>query len=681
MRSGESFVLAAILMSIACPIRGAEAPQEDKFQENVLAAIERGAGSVIPIIGRIRESPGDYPMGRIALPVAALIRSGIPTTDSGVEACLKTLEGIPPKEVYSVVCYLMALDALVQARAKEVRKRKNAQDGSPTLMLQAAVVGPEKVRMEEMVKWLISVRNRGEGTWHYGGEEGHDYSNTQFAVLGLQIGREHGIAIPKDVFVEIAWQFGRSVRREKDEMEVKIVFNADRKSFLAGGKGGEATFNAAPGGWGYTSEDWRPYASMTAAGCSSLLVARDVLGGSFPPLPEKALDASLAWIAANLDRFLVNEGRCYYALYSLEKVGDLGNIASLNGRDWYREGAESLLKRQASNGSWGDYLDTSFALLFLTRATRPPLRSLPAPIVKTLADGGGQEQGDLVHVGSVGGYVSAREFFQYLEATGDRQLLGVAEEIVRNYPLSRRGDLVPLILPLGTGGTPTMTAFAKKALADATGETYGTADEYLRWHESYAKVRALETGGEKDPERISLLLARAPGTRLKARIVELIGRERLVACAPALIEALPTLDGAFAKRASEVLARIAGGKAPPGAGGDDPQASAAAWGSFWQMHGERLMTDARVRALVRRIESPPAEDQGTAVAPTPGKAPPPAPLDALIAEGLPAVPGILEAMERGEYPVALIAALERISGKKLGLRPGPWKAWWKSEKK
>ena len=50
----------------------------------------------------------------------------------------------------------------------------------------------------------------------------------------------------------------------------------------------------------------------------------------------------------------------------------------LGAHDWYREGATYLLKEQKGDGSWnakpGDGFmvhDTSFAILFLRRATRP----------------------------------------------------------------------------------------------------------------------------------------------------------------------------------------------------------------------------------------------------------------------------------------------------------------------
>ncbi|MHC4848599.1 MAG: DUF4159 domain-containing protein, partial [Planctomycetota bacterium] len=73
-------------------------------------------------------------------------------------------------------------------------------------------------------------------------------------------------------------------------------------------------------------------------------------------------------------------GSCHYTyLYALERCGDLANREVIGGRSWFAEGARFLLDRQAANGAFldptcmnpKDVLGTSFALLFLTRASRP----------------------------------------------------------------------------------------------------------------------------------------------------------------------------------------------------------------------------------------------------------------------------------------------------------------------
>jgi hypothetical protein len=66
----------------------------------------------------------------------------------------------------------------------------------------------------------------------------------------------------------------------------------------------------------------------------------------------------------------------YYYLYSVERVGRILNTELIGRQEWYPLGARQLIDLQEANGAWrGDSyekdvrLATSFALLFLTRAT------------------------------------------------------------------------------------------------------------------------------------------------------------------------------------------------------------------------------------------------------------------------------------------------------------------------
>ncbi|MGH2670074.1 MAG: DUF4159 domain-containing protein, partial [bacterium] len=66
-------------------------------------------------------------------------------------------------------------------------------------------------------------------------------------------------------------------------------------------------------------------------------------------------------------------------LYALERSGDLMGREVIGERSWFVEGAEHLLARQRDDGAIADptcmnpndVLGTAFALLFLTRASRP----------------------------------------------------------------------------------------------------------------------------------------------------------------------------------------------------------------------------------------------------------------------------------------------------------------------
>jgi hypothetical protein len=61
----------------------------------------------------------------------------------------------------------------------------------------------------------------------------------------------------------------------------------------------------------------------------------------------------------------------FYFLWSVERVGVIYGRSSIGGKDWYQWGSDVFLKNQRNDGSWedsyGDFVDTAFALLFLTR--------------------------------------------------------------------------------------------------------------------------------------------------------------------------------------------------------------------------------------------------------------------------------------------------------------------------
>jgi len=62
-----------------------------------------------------------------------------------------------------------------------------------------------------------------------------------------------------------------------------------------------------------------------------------------------------------------------YYLYGLERACELNQIARIAGRDWYTEGAIQLIATQQQNGSWGDSVETAFALLFLKKTALPAI--------------------------------------------------------------------------------------------------------------------------------------------------------------------------------------------------------------------------------------------------------------------------------------------------------------------
>ena len=190
-----------------------------------------------------------------------------------------------------------------------------------------------------------------------------DFSNTQFAILGLRACREAGVEVPKETW--------------------KAALDYVRK------------WQRPDGGWGYViagEPDESSYASLTCAGVCSLAIALNALGTK-DVKADAGLKKGLGWLDGHLDlaqnvgieasSVLGPSPWQYYHLYSLERVGRVLSLDTVGKHAWYAEGARWLLSNQQGDGHWADaeirgsrpsyftVADTCFALLFLTRATRP----------------------------------------------------------------------------------------------------------------------------------------------------------------------------------------------------------------------------------------------------------------------------------------------------------------------
>ncbi|MEC9353462.1 MAG: hypothetical protein VYD81_09110, partial [Planctomycetota bacterium] len=381
-----------------------------EFQKRINAAIARGKDNLMgQLPGMTAKPPGGYPMGRLSLPLAAALKGGASAKDPVIVAAFDRLAKMQPSKTYGVSCYLFALDALARRQAKEgVQRRGRTYVGRKPHQAK----GDVRKRMGQMVEWLVGARAEGMGYWNYGycsapGAQRHDFSNAQFAVLGLQIGIEHGIPVPRKVFEEIAKIFISTQTLIEAPEKIKISYGLRLEDLLSSrkttAKAQSTSFTVKPGGWQYTAVKGGSKASMTAAGASSLLVARNGLGRANFALRQavdKALVRSYAWINKNFASFIQagGGGHGLYTMYSLEKVGDLGEIEKFGDHNWYVEGATILLDKQQGDGGWaGGYVNTSFAIFFLTRATR--LKPYSAPKILTNSPGaGGSADRDLVFV-------------------------------------------------------------------------------------------------------------------------------------------------------------------------------------------------------------------------------------------------------------------------------------------
>jgi uncharacterized protein DUF4159 len=245
-----------------------------------------------------------------------------------------------------------------------------------TMVLCKASSDRDRLLIKRNVEWLerSQVREGSEsGGWAYPAAlPGHlaDNSNSQFALLALDAAARVGVKVR-----ESTWLLARDYW---------------------------ATGQDKNGSWGYYRRTkGAGTGSMTCAGVSSMKIVTDQIargdsrvrgeriiccGGGRSEGTEQ-IERGIDWLAKHFS-LSTNPGttsgewRLYY-LYGLERVGRLTSIRFIGDHDWYREGAERLVRRTIAGANYwsgrgnekNDLISTSFALLFLSKGRRPVLIS------------------------------------------------------------------------------------------------------------------------------------------------------------------------------------------------------------------------------------------------------------------------------------------------------------------
>ena len=261
---------------------------------------------------------GTYPDGVTALCLLALLKSGVPASDPVVRKALSALRYAPYRRTYSTAVRILVYEAL---KNEEYEKA-----------------------MHVAADWLTAQFREGEGAWGYP-DAAVDLSNTQYAVLGLWAAERHGFRTPRRLWIRLAQRVQQHQRKD--------------------------------GGFAYHPGD-APTGSMTTAGLTVLAIAKDHLPAGHQNLRniQAAMDRGWAWLDQRFRPDGNPQGKriytriwYHYFLYGLERACAVCDRDKVGGRDWYREGAAALLALQLDNGTWGDTVETSFALLFLRLST------------------------------------------------------------------------------------------------------------------------------------------------------------------------------------------------------------------------------------------------------------------------------------------------------------------------
>jgi len=171
----------------------------------------------------------------------------------------------------------------------------------------------------------------------------YDHSCTQYGFLGLWEASKRGVRVPRSFWETGASHFVRS--------------------------------QSGDGGWMYGPSESVTTGSMTCAGMTCLLVARQFdPDGRLSPAGTAALNRGLAWLDARYTG-ASNPPRgdwTYYYLYGIERVSLACGIRYLNRRDWFNDGFEHIRGAMSPSGDlFGHPWRVSFALLFLARGQYP----------------------------------------------------------------------------------------------------------------------------------------------------------------------------------------------------------------------------------------------------------------------------------------------------------------------
>jgi len=613
----------------------AGAPEADvkgdaAFEEAVDRAIDRGVRFLLDDIQKsnwIRKST--YVQGHLAIQLYALLKSDVSIHHPLIQEGLERLRNSSHQQTYSVSLAAMAYDAAMRQVETDLQLLAAVRGGASMTGPLRKSYGEFREGLEGAVMWLVNARLTGRGCWNYEPPANRadipthrfDHSNTQFAVLGLGVGIERGVKIPHECMMEIFEHFVLTQETDGPVVDTIPRFVPPPKGDATGTATGRTSVREkrvdAPEqiygregpvpkarGWAYQAigqEGRGATWNMTCAGQSSLLIARRFLlrDRTFPPVKREVLDRAIrdgyAWIIRNRGG-LPGGPMYYYAIYSIEKVGDIGEVEAFGDYDWYHEEARKLIGKQRADGSWydgdlfGDHdhirYQTSFALLFLNRASADILGGLGRsgrPIIRT---GGGKHTEDRswVYIPRLEGQVSVRRIVRKLVHNPSPGIVAIANEVIQRYEPEYRGELVPLFLPLRESPYEGVKKLLLNLLEDVTGLAQTDLAAYERWANDWRDIQRI--GEEKragDAAVLRRILQESKSLPLKLRAIWAIEQVRDRAAIPILIAGLRADDAAYRERAYGALRFISDKDLPFKAKGSasDRESQIQAWERWW----------------------------------------------------------------------------------------------------
>ncbi len=342
-RSLANVVLVTLILT-ACSI--ASAQTEEQIDAARLKALD--------FIRKQQQSDGSWEYmghetGITALCTMALIENGAAIYDPAVDKGYRYVKKNAPdrKETYDI-----ALSILLLARVGDRQDRPIIRTLGARLLAGQKSSGGWSYTCPEVDSSILQDLKRIDRK-----EGAGDNSNTQFGVLGLWVASRYGVPID-DAMKEVGGRF--------------------------------VSWQGEDGGWPYTKKDNEAAASgpaVTCAGLFCLTVARAAkirqqqrdnkiairTGEKDVLLADPTFAKGLSRVASFAKS--MNPGSARYFVWSVERVGVLLGLEMFEGNvDWFKVGADALIKSQKEDGSWpadkpeNSLADACFASLFLRKA-------------------------------------------------------------------------------------------------------------------------------------------------------------------------------------------------------------------------------------------------------------------------------------------------------------------------
>lgn len=565
-------------------------------------AIDHGVEYLLHQVSTAGWTPTDkYRAGYLAVQLYALLKSDVSYLHSGLLAALGQLRSFRHEKVYSVAISIMAYDAVLDQMESDARSNEN-----PARYLRVrSPFGAREIRrwMQSGVDWLVQSKVRTRGVWTYGrasrrktpSETTYDHSNTQFAVLALGMAARRKLPMAPSLWQEVADHFVMAQQATGPRSTARPKFRAAGQKQRHGTKTERRTPEAEARGWAYRELELssRVSFSMTSAGQSSLLLALENLGNTRNAqrnAVEKAVRDGYAWLGTYLEKKtrLRNDT---YALYSLEKVGDIGNVESFGNVRWFQRGARVLLSSQGSAGQWGkegstpSRHKTALALLYLGRASA--LHREHRLLRKT----GGSSKTDsfdmryLVHFPTLGASVPVTRFFRRLRYRPSRLLKKLGEEILESYDQDYLDELVKFFGSLKSSPFSRVRKFGDEVTHRLTG--LGIDDEagLNEWCERWRRVvQAGRTKDRTDAKWLRSELSASPTHPLLFKTIWALQRVGDRQAVPALLDLMGARETQVRHLAHAAAVFLSGASLP-----FDPQATLSrrrkqlrAWRKWWK---------------------------------------------------------------------------------------------------